>query len=117
MKTYWKVIYGCAALMLVLLALPFAWWWAAGGIAACLLAGYAGVKLVPYVPALRGKHVSLAVGCIILGGVLQGAGLFLQVCPVWALGLMMTLAIPLAGLACDSQADDELRRQMLEQLA
>lgn len=117
MKTYWKIICGSAALMLVLLALPFSGWWCVGGIAACLLAGVAGVKLVPYVPALRSSYVSLAVGCIILGGVLQGVGLFWQLCLVWSLGLTMTLAIPLAGLACDSQADDELRRQMLEQLA
>lgn len=112
MKTYWNITFACAALMLVLLALPFPWWWCATGIAAVLLAGVAGVKLAPVAPAMRNDFTGLSVSGIILGGVLQGVGLFFHVAPVWGLGLLLSLAIPMASVAHDCQHDDAVRRRL-----
>lgn len=113
MKFYWKMTFGCATLMLLLLAMPFSPWWCATGVAVCLLSGYAGVKLMPYVPALRHKKVALAVCLLATGGFLQGIGLFSRQPLVWGLGLTLNLAIPLAGLAYDIQEDEAFLRKLL----
>jgi hypothetical protein len=112
MKTYWNVTFACAALMLALLALPFPWWWCATGIATVLLAGIAGSKAAPLVPMLRSEFTVLAVLGIILGAVLQGVGLFTHMAPVWSVGLMLTLAIPMASVAHDCQHADAVRRRL-----
>lgn len=112
MKTYWNVTFSCAALMLALLALPFPWWWCATAIATVLLAGVAGDKFAPMVPMLRSKYTLIPVGGIIVGGLLQGLGLFSQVLPVWSVGLLLTLAIPMASVAHDCQCSDTVRRRL-----
>jgi hypothetical protein len=112
MKTYWNVTYVCAALMLVLLALPFPWWWCATGIATVLLAGVAGAKAAPLVPMLRSEFTVLAVVGLVLGAILQGAGLFAQIAPLWSVGLMLSLGIPMASVAHDCQHADAVRRRL-----
>jgi len=112
MKTYWNVTFVCAALMLVLFALPFPWWWCATGVATVLLAGFAGEKAAPLVPTLRNDFAVLAVAGIILGALLQGLGLFTHVAPVWSVGLMLTLVIPMASVAHDCQHADAVRRRL-----
>ena len=112
MKLYWKMTFGCAALMLLLLAMPFSPWWCVTGVAVCLLSGYAGVKLVPYVSALRNKHVALAVCLLVAGGFLQGIGLFSGQPLVWGLGLLLSVTIPQAGIASDIRDEEAFRRKL-----
>lgn len=113
MKFYWKMIAGISALMLLLLVMPYSPWWCAAGIVSCVLSGYAGVKLAPHVPTLRNQYVWLAVSIIVLGTLLQGIGLFSHLFPIWGLGLTMTLALPLAGLAHDIRVDAIALRELL----
>jgi hypothetical protein len=112
MKTYWNLTFVCAALMLVLFALPFPWWWCATGVATVLLAGVAGEKLAPMIPMLRSEFTFMAVLALILGAVLQAVGLFTHMAPVWSVGLMLTLAIPMASVAHDCQNADAVRRRL-----
>jgi len=110
MKTYWKLTIGGSALMLLLLATSFPRWWAAAGVATVLLSGYVGVKLAPYARALQERVPTYVVS--VLGGVLQGLGLYTQTGAVWSLGLMLSLVLWQAGVAQALMARDVLRRRI-----
>jgi hypothetical protein len=102
MKRYWLYVLVLSSFAALLMAGARQWWWGAVGLAAGLLAGLMGVMLIQYVPRLRERYMGSAICVIAVGGLIQFAGTEIDEALLWALGFMVMLTIPLAGICHDA---------------
>jgi hypothetical protein len=99
MRTYWNVIGGCAAAMLLLVFVSPILILGSGAV---MLAAWLGTKVpVSFIERLQTRHPMQAVAIIGGGVVVMGVGALLHIALLWALGMATFLTLVFGGIAKD----------------